>query len=173
MSPILIQEALGKLRKSRYLECVRQLSLFTGSLHEIAHGSRKLALALARNWLAASEECCRSISRHLSQIPYMCLPARIPPGQAAQGSAELGTILDELKAVQEEFDDVAFNAEEGALCAITEPITLEDTYLGPFRIALYLDKLQEMRPQDPVLRDRRRAASRGQRRGHHAPPREQ
>ena len=39
----MIQEALWGLRKSRYLECERQLSLFTGSLHEIAHGSRKLA----------------------------------------------------------------------------------------------------------------------------------
>jgi hypothetical protein len=56
----------------------------------------------------------------------------------------LGTILAELKAIQEEFDDVAFNPDEGALSAITEPITLEDTYLGPFRIALYMDKLQEM-----------------------------
>ena len=41
-----IQDALGGMRKSRYLECARQLSLFTGSLHEMAHGSRKLALAL-------------------------------------------------------------------------------------------------------------------------------
>lgn len=61
----------------------------------------------------------------------------------------MGTILDELKAVQEEFDDVAFNAEEGALCAVTEPITLEDVYLGPFRIALYVDKLQEMHSKIP------------------------
>ncbi|MDD1677548.1 MAG: hypothetical protein LUQ40_07430 [Methanomicrobiales archaeon] len=42
----------------------------------------------------------------------------------------LGTILGELRAVQEEFDDVAFNPDEGALSAITEPITLEDTLPG-------------------------------------------
>jgi hypothetical protein len=123
---------------------VRQLSLFTGSLHEIAHGSRKLALALSRDWLAASEECCKSISEHLSQIPYCTPKLESLLDRRQKEVPTLGTILDELKAVQDEFDDVAFNADEGALCAITEPITLEDTYLGPFRIALVLDKLHEM-----------------------------
>ena len=49
----------------------------------------------------------------------------------------------ELWAVREESDDVAFNGEEGALCVVTESITLEGVYLGRFRIALYLDKLAE------------------------------
>jgi hypothetical protein len=140
----LIQEALSGLRKSRYLECVRQLSLFTGSLHEIAHGSRKLALALTRDWWAASEECCKGIARHLGQIPYSVSQLESLLDRRHKEVPNLGTILEELKAVQEEFDDVAFNPDEGALSAITEPITLEDTYLGPFRIALYLDKVQEM-----------------------------
>ena len=140
----MIQEALGKLRKSRYLECERQLILFTGSLHEVAHGARNLALALSRDWLAASEDCCKSMARHLGQIPYSVSKLESLLDRRQKEVPTLGTILDELKAVQEEFDDVAFNGEEGALCAVTEPITLEDTYLGPFRIALYPDKLQEM-----------------------------
>jgi hypothetical protein len=140
----LIQEALVGLRKSRYLECVRQLSLFTGSLHEIAHDSRKVALALSRDWLAASEECCKSVARHLDQIPYSVSKLESLLDRRHKEVPSLGTILAELKAIQEEFDDVAFNVEEGALSAITEPITLEDTYLGPFRIALYLDKLREI-----------------------------
>jgi hypothetical protein len=140
----LIQEALMGLRKSRYLECVRQLSLFTGSLHEIAHGSRQMALALSRDWLAASEECCTSIARHLGQIPYSVSKLESLMDRRHKEVPSLGTILAELKAIQEEFDDVAFNVEEGALSAITEPITLEDTYLGPFRIALYPDRLKEM-----------------------------
>jgi hypothetical protein len=140
----LIQEALAGLRKSRYLECVRQLSLFTGSLHEIAHGSRKMALALSHDWFAASEECCKSITRHLGQIPYSVSKLESLLDRRHKEVPTLGTILDELKAIQEEFDDVAFNGDEGALCAVTEPITLEDTYLGPFRIALYPDKLREM-----------------------------
>ena len=109
----LIQEALWKLRKSRYLECQRQLSLFTGSLDEIAHGSRKLALALARDWLAASEECCKSIARHLSQIPYGTSKLESLLDRRHREVPTLGTILEELKALREEFDDVAFDSRRG------------------------------------------------------------
>jgi hypothetical protein len=140
----LIQEALSGLRKGRYLECVRQLSLFTGNFQEIAHDSRRLALALSRDWFAASEECCNGIARYLGQVPYSVSKLESLMDRRHKTVPKLGVILDELKALQGEFDDVAFNAEEGALCAVTEPITLEDTYLGPFRIALYIEKLKEL-----------------------------
>ena len=140
----LIQEALGKLRKSRYLECVRQLSLFTGSLHEIAHGSRKLALALARDWLAASEECCKGIDRYLYEIPYSASKLQALLDRRQKEIPTLSAILEELKAAQAEFDDVEFNAEEDALSVVTEPITLEDVYLGRFRILLALDKFAQI-----------------------------
>ena len=140
----MIHEALWGMRKSRYLECARQLSLFTSTLHEVAHGSRKLALALSRDWLAASEQCCKSISGHLSQIPYGTSKLESLMDRRPKEVPALSAIVEEIRALQEEFDDVAFNAEEKALCVITEPITLEDTYLGPFRIALYLDKPHEM-----------------------------
>ena len=140
----LVQEALAGARKGRYLECVRQLSVFTGSLHEIARSSGNLALALTHDWFAAAEECCKSVDRHLSQIPYSVSKLESLLDRRRKQVPSLGTILAELKAIQEEFDDVAFNPEEGALSAITEPITLEGTYLGRFRIALYLDKLNEV-----------------------------
>ena len=139
-----ILEALGQLKKSRYLECVRQLSLFAGSLHEIAAGSRKLALALSHDWLAASEECCKSVARQLSQIPYSVSKLESLLDRRHKEVPSLGTILEELKAVQAEFDDIAFDPEAGALSATTEPITLEDVYLGPFQILVALDKLGEL-----------------------------
>jgi hypothetical protein len=145
----LVQETLGKLRKNRYLECVRQLSLFTGSLAEVARGSRNLGLALAHDWLAASEQCCLSIVRQLGQVPYNVSKLESLLDRRHKEVPTLGSTLAELKALQEEFDDVAFNADEGALNAVTEPITLEDVYLGPFRIALYLDKLSEIYQKVP------------------------
>ncbi len=140
----LVQEALWALRKSRYLECTRQLSLFTGSLHEIAHGSRKMALALSREWFAASEECCKSIVRHLGQIPYSVSKLESLLDRRQKDVPNLSTILEELKAVQAEFDDVAFSPDESALCVVTEPITLEDVYLGRFRVLLALDRFGEL-----------------------------
>jgi hypothetical protein len=145
----LVQETLGKLRKSRYLECLRQLAAFTGSLHEIAHDSRDLGLALSHDWLAAAEDCCQSIVRQLGQVPYNVSKLESLLDRRRKEVPTLGTTVAELQALQEEFDDVAFNVEEGALSAVTEPITLEDVYLGPFRIALYLDKLSEIYQKVP------------------------
>ena len=93
----MIQDALGGLRKNRYLECARQLSLFTSSLHEIAHGSRKLALALSRDWLAAAEECCKSISGHLSQIPYCTSKLESLLDRRPKEVPALSAIVEELK----------------------------------------------------------------------------
>ena len=125
------------------------MSLFTGSLHEIAHGSRKMALALTREWFAACEECCKSIARHLSQIPYSVSKLESLMDRRQKEVPNLSGVVEELKAVQDEFDDVAFNAEERALCVVTEPITLEDIYLGRFRILLDLDRLGELYQKVP------------------------
>ena len=140
----LIRETLLQLRKGRYLECMRQLSLFTSRFSDLARDSRKLGLALSHDWFAASEHTCKAISRHLNEIPYAVSKLESLLDRRPKEVPSFSAIVDELRALQEEFDDVAFNGEQGALCVVTEPITLEHVYLGRFRIALYLDKLAEL-----------------------------
>jgi len=140
----LIREALCQLRKSRYMQCMLHLSLFTNRFDDVVQDSRKLGRALARDWFAASERTCTAISRHLGEIPYAVSKAESLLDRRQKEIPTLSAVTEELRALQKEFDDVAFNGEEGALCVVTEPITLEDVYLGRFRIALYLDKLAEL-----------------------------
>ena len=130
----LIQEAMRQLRKGRYLECMRQLGLFTSRFSDLARDSRKLGLALSHNWLVASEHTCKTISRHLSDLPYALSKLESLLDRRPREVPSFAAIVAELRALQEEFDDVAFNGEEGALCVITDSITLEAVYLGRFRI---------------------------------------
>lgn len=139
-----VREALLQLQKSRYLECTRQLNLFVFRLQDLASGSRKLGLAITRGWLAASESCCKGIDRQLDEMPYAISKLQQLLDRRQKEVPTLSAVVEELKALDEEFDDVAFNAEEGALCVVTEPITLDDVYLGRFRILLDLDKLSEL-----------------------------
>jgi len=139
-----VREALWQLRKSRYLECTRQLNLFAFRLQDLTCDSRKLGLAITRGWLAASEQCCTSIDRYLNEIPYAASKLQTLLDRRQKEVPTLSAVVEELKAVQAEFEDVAFNAEESALCVVTEPITLEDIYLGRFRILLDLDRLGEL-----------------------------
>ena len=123
--------------------------------------------------LPLRKSAARVLPRHLGQIPYSVSKLESLLDRRHKEVPSLGTILAELKAIQEEFDDVAFNGEEDSLSVITEPITLEDTYLGPFRIALFLGKLHQMQHHVPYYVIRYRAPSGRQRRGDHPSPRQQ
>ncbi len=139
-----IHEALLKLRKSRYLERLQQLSLLASKLQEVVRDARKLGLALARDWFAAAEHCRRSASRQLDNLPYTISKAQTFLDRRERDIPTLSELLDELKAVEAQFGDVEMGDEEYSLSVVTEPIILEDVYLGPFRIALYLGRLHEM-----------------------------
>lgn len=58
--------------------------------------------------------------------------------------SKLSVVAEEIRALRDEFGDVEFNWDEKALCAVTEPITLEEVYLGRFRIALYIERLGDL-----------------------------
>jgi hypothetical protein len=145
----MIHEALWQLQRGRYLECVRQLSLFTGRLQDVACESRKLGLAVSRGWPAATEQCCVSVDRYLNDIPYSVSKLQSLLDRRRKDVPPLAAIVAELRALEQEFDEVAFDPEAETPSAATEPITLEDIYLGPFRVLLPLDKLAEMYQRVP------------------------
>ena len=146
-----IQGALGQLRKSRYMRCMVQLSLFAGTMQNLIRDSRKLRAALSRDWLAAAEHSCKSVSRQLGEIPFLVSNIQSLLDRRHREMPNLSGIAAELWALQQEFDDVEFNGEENALCVVTDPITLEDIYLGRFRIALYLRSLRELYQKVPYF----------------------
>lgn len=146
-----IQNALGQLRRSRYMRCAAQLSLFAGTVQKLIQDSRRLTTALSRDWFVAAERSCKIIDRQLGEIPFLASNLRSLLERRDREVPNLSGIAAELWALQQEFDDVEFNGGENALCVVTEAISLEDIYLGPFRIALYLDSLREMYQKVPYF----------------------
>jgi len=146
-----IENALRQLRKGRYMRCTVQLSLCAGTMQNLIGDSRKLAAAVSRDWLAAAEYSCRGIGRQLNEIPFLTANLQSLLDRRHREMPHLSAIADELWALQEEFDDVAFNGDENALCVVTQPITLEDVYLGRFRIALFLHSLSELYQKVPYF----------------------
>jgi hypothetical protein len=146
-----IQNALEQLRKNRYARCAAQLSLFAGTVQKLVRDSRQLATALSRDWFAAAERSCKTINRQLGEIPFLVSNLQSLLDRRHRDVPKLSGIAAELYALRQEFDDVEFNGEEDALCVVTEPITLEDIYLGRFRIALYLHSLRELYQKTPYF----------------------
>lgn len=139
-----IQQILRQLRRDRYTQCVVQLSFMTGRLHDLARYSRRLSTALSRDWFAAAEHSCKSITRQLADIPFFASNLQSALDRRHRHVPAVSEIVEELRALQQEFEDVQFNRQDSALCVVTEPIALEDVDLGRFQMALYLDELGQM-----------------------------
>lgn len=144
-----IQEALIKLQNSRYLELMRQLTNFAGQLQEITAKSRKMGTSLVHGWFSAAERCRKSVSRLFSDIQYSV--SRIQPLAEKQQreTPKLSALVGELDALEQEFGNVELDTSENTISVITDPITLEDVYLGPFKIQLELNKLSELYQNTP------------------------
>jgi hypothetical protein len=139
-----IREGLMGLKHGRYLELSRHLTSLAGQLQQLTTESRKMAASVARGWLSAAQTCCKNVDRLLSEVDY-CLPRIRPLAEKPQKEIPgLPVLVDELDALQEEFGDIEFDASANTISVVTEPITLEDIYLGPFKIQLELNKLDQL-----------------------------
>ena len=139
-----IREALLKLKHSRYLELMRQLTSFSGQLQELTSESRKMGASLANGWFSAAERCCKSVGRLLNEIPYSVSKIQQLTNAPQKELPRLSLLFDELNQVQQEFGSLELDNAENTISVVTEPITLDDVYLGSFRIQLELKKLKEL-----------------------------
>jgi hypothetical protein len=144
-----IQDDLMKLKNSRYLELMRRLTSFAGQFQELTAESRKMGASLAHGWFSAAERCCSRTSRLLNDISYSISQIQ----QVAEGpqkkTPKLSLLVEELNQVWEEFGNVDFDKGENTISVVTDPITLDDVALGPFRIQLELGKLNELYKDRP------------------------
>jgi hypothetical protein len=139
-----IQKALMRSKNSRYLELMRQLKSFAGQLQEVTAESRRMGASLAHGWFLAADRCCNSVSRLLHDIPYSVSRIQQLTDVPRKEMPKLSMLVQELNQVQQEFGNMEFDAEENTISVVTEAITLEDIYLGPFKIQLELGRLSEL-----------------------------
>ena len=144
-----IQEALWKLKGSRYLELMRQLTSFAGKLQEVTTESRKMGVSLANGWFTAAERCCKSVDRLLSDVSYYTSKIQQLTEAPQKKTPKLSVLVDELNQLMQEFGDIEFSNPDNIISVVTEPITLEDVYLGPFKIELQLSKLSDLYQNSP------------------------
>lgn len=144
-----LHEALVKLKDSRYLELMRQLTSFAGQLQEVTTESRKMGASLANGWFAAAERCCKSVDRLLNDIPYSVSRIQQLTEAPQKETPKLSVLVDELNQLKQEFGDIEFDNPDNIVSVVTEPITLEDVYLGPFIIKLHLSKLSNLYQNSP------------------------
>jgi hypothetical protein len=145
----IVQEALEKLKHNHYIELLNQLKSLSSCLGEVAVQSRKLAVSLQHTWLYSAQTCCNGIGRSAEDMSYYLSRLKQLTDKPVQEIPKLSTIFEELKQLQQEFGQIDFNKETNTLSVITEPITLQEVYLGPFEIKLELNRLSELCRSSP------------------------
>jgi hypothetical protein len=146
-----VQDSLIKLRCCRYIELLNQLGTFAESIKDIANLSRKLSTSLSHNWLSAADDCSAGINRVVDDISYCITNLKQLLDKPVVEIPTLSFILEELRQLQQEFGQIDFQKGEKTISVVTEPITLQDTDLGPFKIQLELKKLSELYKTSPYL----------------------
>jgi len=108
---------------------------------------RKLQIALARGWDAAVDRLTRCIAIVVRDLPHYAQNVeQAVEARRAVTVPSVRCLLEDLQQLEEEFDGLVYNPGQGILAVTTEPVTLEDVYLGPFEIQLLLNSLARDEP---------------------------
>ena len=128
---------------------MKRLTSFAGQLQELTAESRKMVASLLHGWFSATDQCCSRTSRLLNDISYSISQIQQLTDIPRKDMPKLSMLVEELDQVQQEFGSIDFDKAENTLSVVTDPITLEDVSLGPFRIQLELDELSELYKDRP------------------------
>jgi len=139
-----IEDALLKLRNHCYVELLNQIGRAAEKLRELTETSKKLAVCLSHNWLSAAEVCGIHIVGLTKDVTYYLSQLEKLADKPTKPMPTLSVIVEELKQLRREFNGVEFDKTEGVVSVVTGPITLDDVYLGPFKIQLDLKKLPKL-----------------------------
>jgi len=144
-----VLDSVARLKYDRHSELAGRLGNLVSNLDQISRESRKMSIALRRHWLAAADRCRTCVGNRLGELSYSISKVQKLTEARHRKTATLSVIVGELGQLQDEFGDIEFKKAENFLSVITEPITLEGIALGPFKILLELNKMDQLYSGSP------------------------
>jgi hypothetical protein len=136
-----IRDELLVLHGQRYRRILEQINNSFNQLSEIVQTCKRLARSLDHNWLIAAESCHDRIHRDLYTLSYTVGNLYRYSEAPRISMPTVRSIYDELRQVQEDFDEFTFDLKTNRLSVETPSVELEGTYLGPFEIQIEITNL--------------------------------
>ena len=144
-----IQDVLIKLRTEQYQEGINQLTSFTCQLKELNDNRGKLSKAVSYHWYASAQRFRSRMSRSINDISYILQRNKQLLDVPENNIPTLSVLVAELKQLQQDCGNIDFDRDKNTVSVVTDPIELDDIYLGPFKIELELNKLSELCKDSP------------------------
>ena len=140
-----VQSQLQKHRTACFDESNRLSFLVTAELDRLKNLRRALETCRRRRWPASSGKLTDRVLRIIRDFPPL-LDAWERSIQKEQAKLPtLRELMEDLYQVQQEFGRLEINRAEATLSVFTDPIVLENIYLGDFEIRLHYDALAHLR----------------------------
>jgi hypothetical protein len=125
-------------------------ALPTGLWTDLSRTSQRLEQTLARGWHVASQSVLTELDYLVQRMEreLQSFRQQLPKELSSGLTASPREIAADLVALQQEFPGATLDLDERKLSITTEPIELEGTHLGPFRIVLRWNQIRQYRAYD-------------------------
>lgn len=146
----IVQDQLQKSKRHRWQKLSDSLESAVRRLDRLNAIKHKLELCGERGWTRASQRLTSEAEATFADIAFTAQDLqrharRRPP------LPSMRDLVADLSQLEDEFGELKYDRPEQALSVVTEPIELEDIYLGDFEIRLQLDLLDRI-GRGPVYR---------------------
>ncbi len=140
-----IRDRLLMLKRSRHRQVQGKLGNVIEQIERLQAIRRKLNICDTRAWYAVGENVMRQIEGTLRDVPHHIQQVRETVQSCGIKVPSVAEIYKELSQADEEFGGLVYHEEGDLLAVSTEPIELQNIYLGEFEIQLRVPSLAEMR----------------------------
>lgn len=98
-----------------------------------------------KNWWAAAKKLTQKAQKSLRDLPSAISKLEFAMEALDTPLPATREIYADLQQVQDEFGRLEYDQDENTLSVYTDPIELEDIYLGDFQVQLHLSQLSAMK----------------------------
>jgi len=119
---------------------VSQLESLHREAEQLERTRRSLALCAQWQWNGAARCLLHDLPYELNALRNEICRCEETLRQTQEPGPTLRMLYDELQQIEKEFGSLRYDHDERFLAVTTEPIVLEDVYLGAFEIRLLLER---------------------------------
>ena len=139
-----IRQQLSMFHSARGNQTQAPLDILLDRMQTLQAARQNLSLCRDRSWAAATSRAMAAVSSALREVPYYVGQVEQAMEHSQVALPSLRDVYQELIQTQEEFGELLYHDEGDLLAVQTEPIELEDVYLGEFEIQVHVFSLSQM-----------------------------
>jgi len=145
-----IRDQLAMLASIRCGRVQEHIAVLAERLNDLASIRSGLRVCRHRGWNAGTSQLTERARRILVYLHPVLAEIERTLSTATEEAPSVRQLCEELRQVEDEFDELRFNRKAGDLSAITSPIELEGVWLGEFEIRLHIPDLSRVHTAMPV-----------------------